>query len=200
MFLSGLVLGTVIIIARLKTIQLVLDGAHTLLCVVVLFVTPLQTAAFLIAGSVAQIYVTAPMVLGQFVPFSSSCICNFACFPKALPLVCCFMFPKALPLGQGMLGLQPVDRAGMVIVQDKIVGTQSLQFVTACSDFRKGVDGLSFATIIGAKNNFGSSSFWNCHCEPNDCILNGQQDLGVWCGHPMFEVQSGTCFQRYAKF
>ena len=64
MFLSGLVLGTVVIIARLKAIQLVLHGAHTLLCVVVLFVTPLQTAAFLIAGSVAQIYVTSPMVLG----------------------------------------------------------------------------------------------------------------------------------------
>jgi hypothetical protein len=45
---------------------------------------------------------------------------NIACFPKALPLVVVSSFPKALPLGYGMLGLQPVDYGGMVIVQDKV--------------------------------------------------------------------------------
>ncbi len=55
---------------------------------------------------------------------------NFACFPKALPLVVVSSFPKALPLGEGMMGLQPVDRAGMVIVQDKNVGTELVRTVS----------------------------------------------------------------------
>jgi hypothetical protein len=33
-------------------------------------------------------------------------------------------FPKVLPLGYGMLGFQPVDCAGMVMVQNNKVGTE----------------------------------------------------------------------------
>ena len=42
----------------------------------------------------------------------------------ALPLVVVSSFPKALPLGEGMMGLQPVVCAGILIVQNNMVGTE----------------------------------------------------------------------------
>jgi hypothetical protein len=38
-------------------------------------------------------------------------------------------FPKTLPLGQGMVGLKPVECADMVIVKDKIVGNELVRTV-----------------------------------------------------------------------
>ena len=55
---------------------------------------------------------------------------NFVCFPKALPLAVVSSFPKALPLGKVMLGLQPVNCTGMVIVQDKVVIAELVRTVS----------------------------------------------------------------------
>ena len=49
---------------------------------------------------------------------------------------------------------------------------------------RKGMEQAAYCTgqllkICSAKQTFGRSLTWSCHCESNDCILNGWQVQGV---------------------
>jgi len=69
--------------------------------------------------SAVMLFVVFPQLLNH-----CGAIHNFECFPKALSLVVVLSFPKAFPLGQVILGFQPVS-----IVNQTIVGIPLLEVI-----------------------------------------------------------------------